>query len=80
MPDDIKGAIQSEKETLIRQYAAGEVSWHALQERGFDNYLQVLAALGELGLRPPIAPMSGPNVEARRRGRAVIREALRAGK
>jgi hypothetical protein len=80
MPDNIQGAIQSEKEALIRQYAAGDVTWHALRERGFDNYLQVLAALGELGLRPPMAPMSGPNVEARQRGRAVIREALQARK
>ncbi|HEX3863661.1 MAG TPA: hypothetical protein VHY35_18415 [Stellaceae bacterium] len=77
MPDDTKGVVQSEKGTLIRQYAAGEISWHALREHGFENYLQVLGALGELRLRPPIAPMSGPNVEARRRGRAIIREALR---
>jgi hypothetical protein len=69
MPDDMKSAIQSEKDTPIRQYAAGEITWHALRERGFDNYLQVLAALGDLGLRPPMAPMSGPNVEGRRRGR-----------
>lgn len=71
---------ENEKEKLIRQYAAGEVTWHALQERGFDNYVQVLGALGELGLRPPVAPMEGPNVEARQRGRALIREALRAQK
>ena len=69
---------ESEKERLIRQYAAGEVTWHALRERGFEDYVQVLGALGELGLRPPIAPMEGPNVEARRRGRALIREALKA--
>jgi hypothetical protein len=68
----------AEREALIRQYAAGEVTWRALQERGFDNYVQVLGALGEFGLRPPIAPMEGPNVEARLRGRALIREALRA--
>ncbi len=68
----------NEREALIRQYAIGEITWHALRERGFDNYVQVLAALGELGLRPPVAAMEGPNVEARRRGRAVIREALRA--
>ena len=67
----------SEKEKLIRQYAAGEITWHALRERGFDDYAQVLGALGELGLRPPIAPMVGPNVETRQRGRALIREALR---
>lgn len=68
---------ESEKETLIRQYAAGEVTWHTLQERGFEDYIQVLGALGELGLRPPIAPMEGPNREARERGRAIIREALK---
>ncbi len=66
-----------DRETLIRQYAAGQVTWHDLQERGFDNYVQVLGALGELGLRPPIARMEGPNVEARQRGRAIIRVALR---
>lgn len=68
---------ENEREKLIRQYAAGEITWHALQERGFDNYVQVLGALGELGLRPPVAPMDGPNVAARERGRAIIREALR---
>jgi hypothetical protein len=69
---------ENSKEELIRQYAAGEISWHALRERGFEDYVQVLGALGELGLRPPVAPMRGPNVEARQRGRAAIRKALRA--
>lgn len=68
---------KTERERLIRQYAAGAITWHALRERGFDDYVQVLGALGELGLRPPIAPMEGPNVDARRRGRAMLREALR---
>ena len=72
--------IENEREKLIRQYAVGEITWHDLRQRGFDDYIQVLAALGELGLRPPVAAMEGPNVEARRRGRAVIREALRARK
>ena len=69
---------ESDKEKLIRQYAAGEMTWHALREHGFDDYVQVLGALGELKLRPPVAPMEGPNVAARQRGRALIREALRA--
>ena len=69
---------ENEKEKLIREYAAGEITWHTLQERGFDNYVQVLGALGELGLRPPVAPMEGPNRAARERGRTLIREALRA--
>ena len=69
---------ESEKERLIRQHAACEVTWHALREHGFEDYVQVLGALGELGLRPPIAPMEGPNRAGRERGRALIREALRA--
>jgi hypothetical protein len=68
----------TERDALIRQYAAGEVTWHTLQERGFEDYVQVLGALGELGLRPPVAPMEGPNREAREHGRAIIRQALRA--
>ena len=68
----------TDKDKLIRQYAAHEITWRELRERGFDDYVQVLGALGELGLRPPIAAMRGPNVEARRHGRAVIREALQA--
>jgi hypothetical protein len=70
--------MESDKEKLIRRYAAGEITWRALREHGFDDYVQVLGALGELGLRPPIAPMRGPNVEARQRGRAILREALQA--
>ena len=69
-----------DKEKLIRQYAAGKITWHALRERGFEDYVQVLAALGEFGLRPPVAAMEGPNVEARKRGRAIIREALKAAR
>jgi hypothetical protein len=71
---------QNERDKLIRQYAAGEITWSALRERGFENYLQVLGALGERGLRLPMAPMDGPNVAARERGRAFIREALRANR
>ena len=69
---------ETEKDELIRRYAAGQVTWHALREQGFEDYVQVLGALGELGLRPPVAAMKGPNVVARRRGRALIRKALRA--
>ena len=65
------------REGLLRDYAAGRVSWRELQEHGFDDFIQVLAGLGELGLRYPIAPMDGPNREARERGRALIRKALK---
>ena len=67
---------KNEKETLLRQYAAGEITWTSLRGRGIENYRDVLAGLGSLGLRPPVAPMEGPNVDARRRGRAVVRQAL----
>lgn len=66
------------RESLIRRYAAGEIAWRDLRGDGFEDYVEVLGALGELGLRPPIAPMDGPNAAARQRGRAVIREGLRA--
>lgn len=68
--------MDAERETLIRRYAAGEMTWRALSGAGLDNYRDVLAGLGQLGLRPPIAPMEGPNVELRHRARAIIREAL----
>jgi hypothetical protein len=70
----------SDREDLIRQYAAGEITWRRLRELGFDDYVQVLGALGELGLRPPLAPMRGPNVASRQRGIAILREALRSRK
>jgi hypothetical protein len=67
------------RDGLIRQYAEGKVTWHALRERGFRDYVEVLAGLGELGLRPPMAPMDGPNVQARERGRRILRERLAGG-
>ena len=69
---------QHAKEQLVREYAAGEITWHTLRERGFQDYVEVLGTLGELGLRPPLAAMEGPNVAARERGRRLIREALQA--
>ena len=64
----------SERKILIRLYAAGEISWHELCERGFEDYMQVLGALGELGLRQ----MTGPNAAEDERGRAMLREARKA--
>jgi hypothetical protein len=52
---------ETDRERLIRQYAAREITWRELRERGFENYVEVLGALGALGLRPPVAPMQGPN-------------------
>lgn len=67
---------ENEKDKLIREYAAGEATWSSLRRRGFDSYLDVLAALGERNLRPPFVPMTGPNVEARQRGIALVRQRL----
>jgi hypothetical protein len=67
---------ESDKEQLLRKYAAGEITWTSLRARGFENYRDVLAGLGGLGLRPPVAPLEGPNVEARLRGRELVRQAL----
>ncbi len=69
---------EKQREDLLRQYAGGHVTWHQLQEQGFKNYVEVLGGLGDLGLRPPIAPMEGPNRLARERGRSIVREALLA--
>lgn len=68
---------QDQQDLLLRQYAAGQISWTSLRGRGVDNYRDVLAGLGRLHLRPPVAPMDGPNVVARTRARALIRESLR---
>jgi hypothetical protein len=68
--------MDDEFQQLLRDYAAGAVSWSLLRQRGYDNYLDVLGGLGDLGLRLPIAPMDGPNREARERARALLRQAL----
>ena len=61
---------------LIEGYAAGEISWRELRQRGFADYVDVLTGLGEIGLRPPMAPMEGPSLSARERGRALLRRLL----
>lgn len=63
-------------EALLQSYALGTVSWTKLRESGLDNYADVLAGLGVLGLRPPIAEMTGPNKGSRQRGRSMVRAIL----
>jgi hypothetical protein len=72
--------MNEEQDELLRRYAAGDITWSLLRERGFENYLDVLGGLGRLGLRPPVAPMTGLNVVVRERARALIREALKQAK
>jgi hypothetical protein len=45
-------------EKLIREYAEGDISWDLMKAKGITSYLGVLGALGELGLRIPIAPQT----------------------
>ena len=66
----------AEEDHLIRRYAAGEITWFWVREHGFPTYLDILAALGERGLRPPIAEMTGPNVAARQRGIALVQRRI----
>ena len=76
----VSGRVDIEgRERLLRDYAAGRISWSDLRRRGFSDYLEVLAGLGEIGLRPPIASMEGPSREARERGRALLRRLLEGG-
>jgi hypothetical protein len=69
--------ISLEKEQLLRKYANHQITWSELRECGFEDYIQVLGGLGELGLRAPTARMIGPNVAARQRGIAIIRASLK---
>jgi hypothetical protein len=71
---------ETDKEKLVCQYTAGQVTWRTLRGRGIESYLDVLAALGQLGLRPPIAPMDGPNNAIRQGGIALLRQALKDAK
>jgi hypothetical protein len=70
--------VDENREQLLRLYAAGLITWSELQDRGFANFVEVLAGLGDLGLRQPLAEMIGPNVVSRERGRAILRDALKA--
>ncbi len=69
--------MEKEREALLRDYATGDMTWRGLQQKGIDNYFDVLAGLGELGLRPPVAPMEGANVELRQRRIAMLRASLK---
>jgi hypothetical protein len=72
--------IEPDGEKIISEYAGGGITWSALRRCGFENYLDVLTELGKLGLRPPVAPMDGPNGQARQRGRSLLRQALKDAK
>ena len=66
----------TDRQAILRDYAAGRISWSAVRARGIDSYVDVLAGLGALGLRPPMTELGGPNAASRAAGRAMIRELL----
>lgn len=68
------------RDDLIRRYAAGGLGWSDLQDAGFRDWLEVLGALGERGLRLPSARMVGPNTEARQEGKMLLRAAIEAAR
>lgn len=59
---------QSTRHSLARRYAAGELSIQELRDAGHVRTIGVLADLAELGLRPPVADLDGPNAATRRAG------------
>ena len=65
--------MSPEFEKLIREYADGKVSWALMKTKGVTNYLSVLAALGELNLKPPTAP-----ADIQAPARAALRQILQA--
>ena len=67
--------MTTEFEQLLRRYAVGGISGRTIRDQG-HTHVDILAGLGELGLRPPIARLDGPNGEALRRGVAVLTHAI----
>jgi hypothetical protein len=67
---------QDKRVELLKAYVAGEVSVHDLRRSGFGRNTDILAGLADLGLRPPLAAMDGPNVDTRRAGIARLEKIL----
>ena len=61
---------------FLRKYARGELTSRAVREATGMDYGDILACLGALGLRPPVANLDGINGPALRRGVAALLEAL----
>jgi len=72
----------NDHETLIRQYANGQVTWHELLERGFEDYVEVLGGLGELGLQSHPWRQSKVRIAPRvsEAARSFVRPCGRSGK
>ncbi len=61
---------------IAKAYAAGEISFREVQDRGIFRYTELLALLADLNLRPPIAPDGGPNAESRAEGMRRLEKIL----
>lgn len=61
------GNALSRRDLLIA-YAEGRMSIQDLRHAGFERTTEILDGLVELGLRPPMAEMTGPNVASRLAG------------
>ena len=59
-------------ESLARDYASGAKSFREIQDAGLTSYIELLAALADLKLKPPLARDIGPNLETRRAGMARL--------
>ncbi len=62
---------------LVRRYADGQMSTRDLGRAGHGRMIQILSDLCRLGLRMPLADMTGPNVESRQAGISRLDDVLR---
>ncbi len=66
------------RRALALRYVRGEMSIHELRRAGHSSMIELLSDLAELGERPPLANMVGPNVETRRAGLERLAAVLKA--
>lgn len=72
MTTEQQSTLTLHKEDLLRNYAELKTSLSVLLDRGFSDFIEVLAGLHELGLRAPIAPLTGPSAESRLEAREIL--------
>lgn len=67
---------RTSRQALVRQYANGDMSIRELRQSGHRRMVELLSDLSELGLRMPLADMTGPNTQSRRAGIARLAAVL----
>lgn len=65
------------RQALAKRYAQGDLTIHELRRAGHHRMIELFADLAEIGARPPLASMIGPNVETRLAGLERLRERLK---